>query len=156
MNDKLKKYPAFAYDENLCIKVSISLWLAIVFLLRPYAVMLLSLANMSDHTQLIYLLYENDTTFVLGAMAALPAMVLFIAWTKRRPDSGGTIRWIWHHGRAFLTMSAVLNLIIVVISAFWAGRGPRFADVTQAILTVYIILYLYRSERVRDTFLDFS
>jgi hypothetical protein len=50
----------------------------------------------------------------------------------------------------------VLNLIIVGISAFWAGRGPKLADVTQAILTVYILLYLYRSERVRDTFRDFS
>jgi hypothetical protein len=155
MNDKLKKYPASAFDENLRIKISISLWLAIVFLLRPYAVMLLSLANMSDHTQLIHLLYANDTTFALGAAAALPALVLFIAWTKRRPDSGATIRWIWHHGRALLMMSAVLNLIIVGISAFWAGRGPQLADVTQAILTVYIILYLYRSERVRDTFRDF-
>ena len=156
MNDELKKYPVSAYDENLRIKISISLWLAIVFLLRPYAVMLLSLVNMSNHTQLIHLLYANDTTFALGAAAALPTMMLFIAWTKRRPDSGGTIRWIWHNGRAVLITSAVFNLIIVGISAFWAGRGPKLADVTQAILTVYIILYLYRSEPVRDTFRDFS
>jgi hypothetical protein len=89
MNDKLKKYPASAFDENLRIKISISLWLAIVFLLRPYAVMLLSIANMSNHTQLIHLLYANDTTFALGAAAALPALITL--WTKRRPIRG-TIR----------------------------------------------------------------
>jgi hypothetical protein len=155
MSDKLKKYPASAYDDNLCIKISIGLWLTIVFLLRPYVVMLLSFANMSNTMELIHLLYVNDTTFALSAVAALPTVVLFITWTKRRPDSGRAIRWIWNHGRAFLAVSIVLNLIIVVISAFWARRGPQFADAIQAILIVYIILYLYRSERVRDTFQDF-
>ncbi len=157
MNDKLEKhqYPASAYDENLCIKVNVSLWFAILFLLRAYVVMLLSLVNMSNQTELIHLLYASETTFALGAVAALPALVLFMAWTKRRPGSGRTIRWIWHHGRAFLIVSAVLNLAIVAGSVFWAERSPQFSDVTQALLTMYIILYLHRSERVRDTFRDF-
>jgi hypothetical protein len=156
MNDKPRIYPASAYDENLCIKISVSLWLAILFLLRPYMVLLLSLANMANHTELIYLLYANETTFALGAMAALPTAVLFIAWTKRQLGSGKKIRWIWRHGRTFLIVSAVLNLTIVVIPVFWLGRGPEFSDVAQAILTMYVILYLCRSERVRDTFRDFS
>jgi hypothetical protein len=155
MNDKPRIYPASAYDENLCIKISASLWLAILFLLKPYAVMLLSLANMAKHTELIYILYPNDATFALGAMAALPTALLFIAWTKRQPGSGMKIRWIWHHGRTFLIVSAVLNLAISVIPVFWIGRGPELSDVAQAILAVYVILYLFRSERVRDTFRDF-
>lgn len=157
MNNKSEKhqYSASAYDENLCIKVSIGLWLAILFLLRPYAVMLLSLVNMSNPTELIYLLYANDTAFALSAVAALPAVILFIVWTKRRPGSGRAIRWTWQHGRMFLVVSAILNLFIVVASVFWAERNPQLSDVIQAILAISIVLYLHRSARVRDTFQDF-
>lgn len=155
MDHPAKIYRASAYDENLCIKVGLGLWLAILFLLRPYVVMILSLANMSDHTQLIHLVYPGDGVFALGAIAALPAVALFLAWTKRRPGAGRTARWVWHRGRMLMMLSALCNLITAVIPMLPGHSGFSFIALIQILATIGVMFYIMRSVRVRDTFQDF-
>ena len=155
MDQKLKTYPSFAYDEHFCIKIGIGLWIVMLFLLRPYLAMLLSFANTSDPTELIDLVFDTRRALALQAVAALPAMMLFVAYSRRRPAAGAAVRWIWHRGKTLLILSVLGNLSILLGPIFWENTAPGFSSWVQAVAAMGMVFYLFRSERVRDTFHDF-
>lgn len=154
-DNQLKTYPASAYDENLNLKLSIGLWLVILFLLKPYIVMLMSFSNMNNHTELINIAYASKGALPFAEVSSLPALALFIAWMRRRPNAGKAIRWIWKQGRALLLISTVLNLAFAVAPALSRLQEVQLADLIHGILSVYALTFLLLSERTRDTFLDF-
>lgn len=148
-------YPASAYDNKLNLKPSIGMWLVIVFLLKPYLVMLVSLANRSNRTELISLVYDHSGVLAMAELAALPALAVVIAWVKRNSGASRIIRWIWNNGRSLLILSTLFNVAILAISTEWRVDEFGFFIVLQMILSAFVLFYLWRSDRVRDTFNDF-
>ena len=150
------KYPLSAYDKYICLDVSVGLWLVIAFLMRPYVIVVMSVANRRDPMGLIDVFYADRSHLALGALAAIPAVLLFIAWNKRKPGASASVRALWHRGRALLTASAVLNAVIAVLPLVHGRAGGiDYLGVVQLALCGWILVYLYDSERVRDTFADF-
>lgn len=150
-----KTYPASAYDDKLNLKPGIGLWMAIVFLIKPYLVMLISFANRSNRTELIYIFYAHDGTLAIAELASLPAIAIFVAWIYRQPGANGVVRWIWRNGRNLLMTSTLLNALLLVMSTDWHLEELKFFSVLQLVLSVFIFFYLWTSGRVRDTFNDF-
>lgn len=150
-----KNYPASAYDDKLNLKLGIALWMVIVFLIKPYLVMLISFANRSNRTELIYTFYAHDGTLAMAELASLPAIAIFVAWIYRQPGANGIIRWIWRNGRGLLMTSTLLNAVLLVVSTDWNLEELGFLSVLQLALSILILLYLWFSDRVRDTFNDF-
>jgi hypothetical protein len=148
-------YPPEAYDVNFCLKVSPALWAALAFLCRPYVVMIMSWANRRNRMQLIEMFYSDRSAFALAALGAIPTLVLIIAYIQRRPSGGPSARWVWHHGRALLLTSALINMAI----ALWPMLNGSFEmsnlDFAQLFVSVLITYYALTSQRVKDTFADF-
>jgi hypothetical protein len=59
-----KQYPFNAYDKNLCLKLSPGLWAIIIFLLRPYFIVVFSLVNRKDKMGLINMLGSDSGKFL--------------------------------------------------------------------------------------------
>jgi hypothetical protein len=150
------KYPLSAYDKYVCLDMSVGMWLVIAFLLRPYLIVIISLANRQDRMGVIDMFYADRSHLALGALAAIPAVLVFIAWNKRKPGASAFARALWHRGRALLAVSAVLNAVIGLLPLL-EGRpgGMDYFGVVQLVLCGWILVYLHDSERVRDTFADF-
>lgn len=151
------KYPFSAYDKKyLCLNMSTGMWLVLAFLLRPYVIMIMSLANRRDRMGLINMFYADRFGMVLGALAAVPALLLIYAWFKRKPDAPDRVRWLWRHGRVLLIASIVLNIVIVFVPVLLGkAAGIGYVGALQLALCAGILLYLLRSQRVEDTFADF-
>ncbi|MEE8429253.1 MAG: DUF2919 family protein [Gammaproteobacteria bacterium] len=150
------QYPFSAYDKYLCLKPDFSVWLVLVFLLRPYVVVLLSIANRKDHTGLINLVYSDRLAMILAAIAAIPAIFVVYAFIKRKPDAPDKVRRIWQHGRELLLGSSFLNVLVVFLPLL-TGIAREISTVgwAQFGISAYIIYYLFTERRVRDTFADF-
>jgi len=144
------------YDSYLCLKVSTGMWAVILFLFRPYVIIILSLVNRRDRMELINAVYTDRTGMMLGALAAIPVMVFIYAWIKRQPDASDHVRWIWHHGRGLLLLSAALNAGFI-IATHLLSEATRFGFINSLQLLVcgVIFYYLLVSVRVNDTFADF-
>jgi len=150
------KYDIPDYDKYLCLKVTPPMWAAILYLIHPYWLLVLSVVNLKDKTGLIDAVYPDRLPMSLAAAAAIPALAVVYAWMKRKPDSGNKIRWIWINGKWFLTVSSILYMAIAatrieLVSAYqahyliWAQLGTG----------ILIIVFLFTSTRVKDTFSDF-
>lgn len=149
-----RKYPFSAYDEYLCLKMSAGMWLVLVFLFRPYAIMVMSFATKRDRMGLINLFYDDRAAMALGAVAAMPMVLIIYAWIKRRPGAAAHVRHIWNSGRWIMLGSALINVAIPVWPIL-GGTKPDLVAMGQLALSALIIFYLLLSPRVRETFADF-
>lgn len=149
------EYPPEAYDANFCLKVSVAMWGAIVFLCRPYVVMAMSFANRRDRMQLIELFYSDRTALALAALGAIPTLLLIIAYAQRRPSGGPAARRVWRHGRVLLIASALINMAVALYHLLTTAIDVSHLDTAQLFLSVLILYYTVTSQRVRDTFADF-
>ena len=155
-------YPFSAYDKNMSLKLDSNMWLIIVYFLRPF-IMKVSTIQMGrggvksgSVSGLKDLVYPNDFGFFLAFIATIPVLILILAYAKRKPGAADYVKSIWQNGRKLLVAAAVLNVIIIFV--------PFLIHITHSInvygwgqlaVAIGIIVYLYRSKRVTDTFADF-
>jgi len=154
-------YPFAAYDKYMSLKLDSNLWFIIVYFLHPYILKASTIqmgrgAKSDSVSGLKNLVYPDDFGFFLAFVATIPVLLLVFAYAKRKPGASELVQSLWRNGRNLLAAAAVLNIIVVFI--------PFLANITHSIniygwgqlaLAVAIIIYLYSSKRVTDTFADF-
>ncbi len=154
-------YPFTAYDKYMSLKLDSSMWFIIVYFLRPFLLKVSTIqmgrgAKSDSVSGLKNLVYPNDFGFFLAFVATIPVLLLVFAYAKRKPDASEFVQSLWRNGKNLLVAAAVLNIIVIFI--------PFLANITHSIniygwgqlaVAVAIIIYLYSSKRVTDTFADF-
>ena len=151
------RYDESSYDNNFCLKPSLLLWLAMLYLSRaillPLVAGVASMNGSGDAASLTRGLFSPDA-YVPSALALL----VIAAWCRRTPSATRVPRWIWTRGRTFLAASAILDLVLPVYAPFqesygvWQLTTPRLIG---AALDTYFLAYLLASRRVRDVFSQF-
>lgn len=150
------------YDKYFSLKVSAELWFIILYLLRPYLALIGSRgagdggATLSSAKGIRNILYPDDFSLVLALLATAPVLLFMFVWSRRKPDAGELVKKLWHKGATLLVVAAVLNIVIVFIPLL-TGIVARIHALgwVQVCMAVAIIIYLFSSRRVRDTFADF-
>jgi len=153
-----RDYPESAYDEYLCIKPPILMWIIIAFLFRPFIILIASITNKADRIGLLNTIYPDRSAAFLGAVASIPAIFLLIAWFRKQPGANILIRRFWHHGKALLISSLSLNLLILLwheIESVNSIQNIGPITMVQFAFCVFSIYYLLRSQRLTDAFSDF-
>ncbi len=150
-------YPPDAYNKELCLKVSMPMWLVILYLVRPYVILIVSLVDIRSRGELFSMVYgDYELLPIVAALAGLPALAVVYAWTRRSANASARVRRIWSCGRQFLIGSAALNIIGQVIPVI-VGISWGIGDLAwvQIAASAAAICYLLVSRRARDTFSDF-
>lgn len=157
-NTSRRRYSPSSYDQNLCLKPPLLLWIGILLLSRgvtlPLLVTLSQLGGGSADTQALV-----HGLFGLGTLlpSSLAFLVLF-ALAMRSPSGARPARWIWGRGRLLLAAAAILDLVLAVggSSARHDGAGTFSEwEVVAAVFDLYFLVYVLASRRVRDVFADF-
>ena len=150
------------YDKYLCLKPGSDLLLAILFLLRPYVLLVSTIrmgrggTGVSGVGGLKELVYPNDLSLTAGILATVPVILFLVAWVKRKPGAPAFVRIIWTRGAAILTTAAVLSALAVVVPVLTgAMHGIHMVGWVEIAVSVLIILYLQLSQRIKDAFADF-
>lgn len=156
----MRKYAASSYDDYLCLKPPLLLWIAVIYLSRAISLPVLmglgSARHMSpDAARLLTGLWSTDEL-----LPSLIAVAVLVAMFRRVPDASRPVRWIWSHGRWLLMASAGFDLALLLISLIRSGplqlddQGPPLS-LLMAGLDVYFLLFILTVRRVRDTFASF-
>jgi hypothetical protein len=143
------------YDEHLALKVPLTLWLVLAFLLRH--LLLLGITFLPTTGEEIKALRDLIRPAYLAAdLLALPVAVIA---ARRRPRAPAWMRRLWPLGRALLTASALLYLTLLGWQLTTGGKplvvALNEAVLVSALLNIAIVAYLWRSALVRDLFRDF-
>ncbi len=109
-----EKYSIESYDENLCLRINETLWVILLFLLRPYLVTIISLASRTDRARIINMIYSDRMALWWGLLAGVPAILVIYAWIKRKPDAPSFVRMLWHRaGRCYSAWGSHLRIALV-------------------------------------------
>jgi hypothetical protein len=143
------------YDQYLCLKPPVLLWIALVFLSRAVTLpVLVRLSSLAGGT-------ADTTDFVRGAFdayTALPSLiaaVVLYAFLRRSPKASNAVRWIWARGRMILAAAAALDFGLWFLDLPTGQGTGDAARVLVAALDVYFLVYILAARRVREVFAQF-
>lgn len=154
---QLSNYGASDFNDDGTLKVSILLWGVLLYLNRhPLLVFLGGISSLSGLRRGIDV--SGVSQFYSGPLfmfASLPAVIVLIASFRRASKAGKLIRKIWASGRWLLFSATLLDFALMIYE--WQINRMQLDEVhlLSAIFDIYILWYLTRSTRVRDTFADF-
>lgn len=153
----MNNYPVYRYDEKFTLKVSPFLKAIVFYSLRHLVFILLAYSpSQRISGSLGFLKHQIDPLLVIPDIFAL---VLVYAWIKRDAGASAKIKAIWHKGRELLMASVGLHFALML----WLSGNMVLSDpadtgllvVLQGLVDVAMLLYLFRSNLVKDIFADY-
>lgn len=157
MSRNQRLYDLDAYTDEGTLKIALTLWLVMAYLGRHLLFIVIGglstfagrkfSASAIDYSPL----FSNDMLL----LASLPAIVVIVIAFRRVPSAGEVVRKIWRNGRSILVASVILDLLILWMISPKQLLAITALQVAFVIVDVYVLIYLFRSARARDTFADF-
>jgi hypothetical protein len=150
-------YPASHYDDQLCLKPPLLLWVAIFYLSRtvtlPIAMAMSHFAGVDPSAIAVM----RGLWTVNGLVPSLIAVALLYAVCRRAPTASKPVRWIWANGRVVLAVSAILDAILLGIALIKQGEinDQALISMLAAAGDLYFLVYILVARRVRDAFAEF-
>jgi hypothetical protein len=152
-----KIYSFSSFDEDMCLKPPLMLWLALLYLCRgfvmPIAIGIGHYAGVdSDAMPVLRDLWSANT--LAPAAVAAP---LFYALLRRAPAASPSVRWIWEHGRSFLIAAIALDLALAISRAitYIAVSSELLPAIVAATADMYFFAYVLFARRLRHSLSDF-
>ena len=142
-------------DENGTLRPPVWLWAVLILLGRPWLIALASVSFRQDPGRILQLFYPQPDIWRWHLLISLPAILLMLAWMRRRPDAGCIIRVVWRHGLLLLWWNWLADSILT-LWLLW--HSPRhFAPYWQIalLLLFWLAIYLFRSRHLRMAFRTF-
>jgi membrane associated rhomboid family serine protease len=150
------------YDKHLCLKPPAEFWLTVAFFLRPFILKMSSFqmgrggSKTKDVSLLYDIAYPDNFSFFLAVLSTLPIVLLLIAFAKRKPDASDLMQKLWRNGVTLLVVAAILNILVVFLSiVLGKAHSVHLFGWIQLGIIVLIFAYLFKSQRLRDTFADY-
>jgi hypothetical protein len=150
-------YPLSDYDDHLCLKPPVLLWVAVLYLSRactlPFAMAISHFAGVdASAITMLRSFWSLD-----ALLPSLIAAVMLYAMVRRVPGAHRGVRWIWAHGRLVLAAAAVLDMALLAFGIFRQGEinDESFLSCLAGAFDVYFLVYIVTSKRVGHTFSEF-
>ena len=133
--------------------------------LKPPLLLWLIMLIEAWHLWFFFLITAAGQTWLFGkelgwaAFAVeIPAMIVWLAFSRRVPKAPKFVRALWHRGRELLTLSAVGNIGIILAGAIQANfwhLDSEWVSVGVAILHVWVVARLWMTSIIQQVFSEF-
>jgi hypothetical protein len=156
-SDSSHTYPASHYDDQMCLKPPLLLWVAVLYLSRaitlPIAMALGHFAGVDEKAITLFRGIWSADALIPSTIAA----VMLYALVRRLPTASPPVRWIWAHGRMVLAVSAALDIASILFALIRRGEinDQSIWSMIAAALDLYFLLYILAARRVREAFSQF-
>lgn len=152
----MAKYPISNYNKYVCLKADSLMLIITLYLLKPYILEVISIANRKDRSAIINMFYAEKLFLSLEAAAAIPLLFLVYAWTRRVPGASKLTQKIWSKGKYLIIVTAFLQLCITS-SPLWLPIDNSMTPTSwiQSFLYLSIMIITPLSRYMKDCFSDF-
>lgn len=155
MSQEYKHYSVHDFDKFDCLKVSIRVYVVLIYILRGYLVWLMSVTNMRDRVGIIQWLYPEQSLFFLSLFSGLIGLFVVLILSLRRPNAPQWIKTIWPHCRSILIIALLFDYLINLVGYFqWQLFSPLWLTV-QGTIVIFLILLCYNSDRMNINLREF-
>jgi hypothetical protein len=150
-------YPESYYDDQMCLKPPLLLWLAVLYLSRaltlPIAMAIGHFAGVDPRATAALRSFWSLDALVPSAIAA----VMLYALCRRVPSASAPVRWMWARGQIFIAVAAVLDIGLLLAEVIRQGEinSSTLISLIAAVVDVYFLVYVLAARRVRHVFSEF-
>jgi hypothetical protein len=163
----MKKYSFQDYNDNNVLTVHWPLKLVLLYSLKHYLLALIPMSPSIPGLGMVLVdvlpLWIEDFAHKLSTtpllLSSIPALLVVIAAVKRylptASEVGHLMRWSWRNGRWLVLLTILLETVIV---PWYVFSGIKKLDVVILLvlyLDVIAVIFLLKSQRVRDVFAEF-
>jgi len=161
------KYSFEDYNENQVLKIHWTLLWSFIYLLKHYwLAMVPMLKNLPGiGTVVMDLIPPTATQFVHEhstmplLLSCVPTLLVTIAAYQRQSinatNAGTLVRWLWKRGVWLLLLTMFLEMGIMGWYIWFGLKELNEVIVLVGYLDLVVIIFLVRSQRVRDIFAEF-
>jgi len=159
-----KTYSFEDYNEYNVLKIPFNLILTTLYLMKYFFILIFlpiaaKLPKM-DHTFKAILPYVEQFAHhhanLLLLLPSVPAVMIMVGMFRRIPKTGTPwIRNSWAKGRMLLSASVIAELLLLVLFLLLGIKELNGLLIVILYLNAMVLLYLLRSQRVRDVFAEF-
>jgi hypothetical protein len=150
-------YPSSHYDDHMCLKPPLLLWVAALYLSRaitlPIAMAIGHFAGVDANAITLFRGFWSVDALIPSLIAA----VILYTLCRRVPTAPKLVRWIWAHGQIFLAVSAVMDIALILIALIRQGdiNDQSLLPLPAAAIDLYFLVYILAARRVRHAFSEF-
>ncbi len=145
----LAKYSLKDFDKYNCLKLSLSFYLILLFLLRGFAIGIASLTNLKDKLSLIQWFYPESLQFYFSLLAGIPGLLVLYVIFQRKPEAANWVKILWANILYLCTALLALDILIYWSQYYIFQQGKLFFLVWQTIIAVLLLLYCRHSHRAK-------
>jgi Protein of unknown function (DUF2919) len=150
-------YPDSYYDDQMCLKPPPLLWLAVIYLSRAITLPVVMAIGHFAGVDSSAITLARGLWSLDALIPSLIAAAVLYTLCRRVPTASSAVRWIWKRGRMFLTVSAVLDVALIVIGALRQGEinDQILLSLLAGAVDLYFLAYVLAARRVRQVFREF-
>lgn len=148
-------YSVEDFDSFNCLKISKSIYIVLLFVLRGYIVWLISVTNMRDRVGIIQWIYPETSLFFISLLSGTIGLFVLLLLSFRRPDAAKWVQSSWPYCRILMVVALLFDLLVSFIGYFyWQLLSPTWL-VTQFVIVGCLILICFKSKRLNINLKEF-
>ncbi|WP_371186015.1 DUF2919 family protein [Thalassotalea maritima] len=155
MQHPLARYSVKDFDNFDCLKLSWFYYAILLYLIKGYAVALLSFSNMRDKLALIKYVYPDPQALYMALVTGIPGLILFILLMARRPSAGEWLKKLWPRYYGVLVVAVCGDFFVQAALCFWWQMITLNVLVAQFIVASILLVACRFDHRARYNLTEF-
>jgi uncharacterized membrane protein len=133
-----KNYSVEDFDKYNCLKISITIYLVLLFVLRGYFVWIMSVTNMRDRIAIIEFVYPDTSLFFLSLFSGALGLIVVVLLSLRRPNANAWVQKLWPYCRVIMVTALMFDLVVSIVAySYW-----QLLSITWLLIQVSIVISL--------------
>lgn len=134
-------YSVADFDKYNCLKISMSTYLVLLFVLRGYIVWIMSVTNMRDRVAIIQFIYPDTSLFFLSLFSGALGLIVVVLLSLRRPNAAQWVKTLWPYCRLIMVTALIFDLVVSFIAfSYWQLLSINWLLIQVTIVTTLIVL----------------
>ena len=143
------------FNKYDCLKLSLGIYLLLVFVCRGYLIWIMSVTNMKNRTDIITFAFPDPNLFYLSLLSGALGLFIIVVISLRKPSTYQWVRFYWKHIRKLLLASLFFDLAVSICGYFYFGLLSYNWLFIQTILILLLTLFLFTNNRVKLNIKEF-
>ncbi|WP_371378737.1 DUF2919 family protein [Thalassotalea aquiviva] len=145
----LAHYSLKDFDKYNCLKLSVSYYFLLAYLLKGYVVGLVSFSNFNDKLSVIRWFYPDSEAFYLSLVIGLPGWFFAYLLLQRRPEGSSIAKRFWPKVMLIATVLVSLNVAFSWGLYWWLELGDKSSLLGQSMIGVVLLWYCKQHKRAK-------
>ena len=140
------------FDFDGKVKIPLGYYFVLLYLLRGYALWVVSLTYRDDPTLILSLIYNDQRSFFYSLTVGLPAIFTFALFSLKSQKEKPWFILLWSKQRSLLMIALALDVVGQIVSLVKFTSTPHWSQMLLLLSGIYLLWYWIKSLKIRRFF----